>query len=159
MQATVLIIRISCWNLYKLSFQINKLVITWQLYPLIVWFLYQIQSLLKPWQYFWLSGWTNEKDQYLWSLVNFPLKMVTILILWQHRVAVKAFFRQWKMSISICYRACTFLCNKRLSCSYYFIATPKILPYRVALQRSSVAVWRVMLFFLFFACYCSLRCR
>ena len=68
--------------------------------------------------------------------------MVTILILWQHRVALKAFFRQWKMSISICYRACTFLCNKRLSCSYYFIATPKILPYRVALQRSSVAVWR-----------------
>ena len=32
--------------------------------------------------------------------------------------------------------------NKRLSCSYYFTATPKILPYRVALQRSSVAVWR-----------------
>ena len=68
--------------------------------------------------------------------------MVTILILWQHRVALKAFFRQWKMSISICYRACTFLCNKRLLCSYYFIATLKILPYRVALQRSSVAVWR-----------------
>ena len=75
--------------------------------------------------------------------------MVTILILWQHRVALKALFRQWKMSISIRYCACTFLCNKRLSCSYYFIATPKILQYRVALQRSSVAVWRVMLFFLF----------
>ena len=31
--------------------------------------------------------------------------------------------------------------NKRLSCSYYFTATPKILPYRVALQRSNVPVW------------------
>ena len=63
----------------------------------------------------------NEKNQHLPSLVNFPLNLATIFILWQQKMATKEanqpMITTWLYTFLLEY-------NKRLSCSCFTAPPP-----------------------------------